>query len=189
MSSMGQRAEQRLVKLHLGCGAKYIPGYVHVDAAPHEHVDHVGAVEQLGFASDGSVDLIYACHVLEHFGRHEYRGVLQEWRRVLKPGGVLRVAVPDLAACAQLYCDGVVEIAAITGLIVGGQRDQYDYHKMIFDEPSLTTALLEAGFREVRPWDWRETEHAHIDDYSQAYLPHMDKVHGRLVSLNLEAIA
>jgi hypothetical protein len=43
------------------------------------------------------------------------------------------------------------------------------------------------GFKEVYLWDWRETEHSHIDDFSQAYLPHMDKENGVLMSLNIEA--
>jgi predicted SAM-dependent methyltransferase len=42
-------------------------------------------------------------NVLEHFGRHEYIAVLQEWRCVLKLGGVLRSSAPDFAACAALY--------------------------------------------------------------------------------------
>ena len=75
------------------------------------------------------------------------------------------------------------------GLVSGGQRDAYDFHGMIFDEPDLTRALKEAGFAAVRRWDWRQTEHAGLDDYSQAYLPHMDKEHGTLVSLNLEGLA
>ncbi len=59
---------------------------------------------------------------------------------------------------------------------------------MIFDEPLLTEMLRATGFREVRWWDWRETNHAHIDDYSQAHLPHLDKEIGRLMSLNLEGV-
>ncbi len=59
---------------------------------------------------------------------------------------------------------------------------------MIFDELFLTETLCAAGFREVRRWDWRETDHAHIDDYSQSHLPHMDKENGRLMSLNLEGV-
>ena len=47
---------------------------------------------------DNSVDLIYACHLLEHFGRWEMHEVLQEWYRVLKTGGLLRLAVPDFSA-------------------------------------------------------------------------------------------
>lgn len=177
-------------KLHLGCGQKHIPGFMHVDALPYSHVDVVGPVHELPFVPSGSVELIYACHVLEHFGRHEVDGVLREWLRVLAPSGVLRLAVPDFAACARLYVDGSLArgVDEILGLVVGGQRDQYDYHKMIFDEASLTKRLKEAGFSAVRRWEWRTTEHRLIDDYSQAYLPHMDKERGTLVSLNLEAI-
>ncbi len=187
---MSETSPNGPVKFHLGCGVKKLPGWVHVDALPYEHVDHVGPVESLPFAADGSVDLIYACHVLEHFGRNEFQAVLKEWRRVLKPRGVLRLAVPDFAACAELYLEGRLNsLNDIMGLLMGGQRDQYDYHKVLFDEATLTRALHDAGFSDVRRWDWHSTEHAGMDDYSQAYLPHMDKVSGRLVSLNLEGVA
>jgi len=140
--------------------------------------------------ADASVSLIYASHVLEHFGRYEYKAVLKEWFRVLEPSGVLRLAVPDFAACAAIYYEsGLVDgLSGLVGLIVGGQRDGNDYHRMIFDEDYLRRDLLDLGFSEVRRWDWRTTEHARIDDYSQAYLPHMRKEDGRLMSLNLEAV-
>ncbi|MEQ8432521.1 MAG: methyltransferase domain-containing protein, partial [Roseovarius sp.] len=154
------------------------------------HVDHVGRVEDLSFIPDGSVKLIYACHVLEHFGRRTYKDALKEWYRVLEPGGVLRLAVPDFGAAARLYMSGILPrgIEDVRGLVTGGQRDEYDFHGMIFDEASLSEALKEVGFSETRLWDWRETEHSHMDDYSQAYLPHMDKENGVLVSLNIEAV-
>jgi len=139
---------------------------------------------------DGSADLIYACHVLEHFGRNEYKKVLTEWHRVLKSGGILRLSVPDFAKTAKIYmerdllADGIM---TVMGSLVGGQRDQFDYHKMVFDHDLLTKDLRETGFQDIRLWDWRQTEHAHIDDYSQAYLPHMDKENGILMSLNMEA--
>ena len=72
--------------------------------------------------------------------------------------------------------------------MAGGQRTIYDYHNMVFNKENLSRALISAGFSEIREWNWRETSHAHIDDYSQAYLPHMDKENGVLMSLNLEAI-
>lgn len=46
--------------------------------------------------------------------------------------------------------------------------------------------LEDVGFENVRRYNWRETEHALIDDYSQAYIPHMDKENGILISLNIE---
>ena len=177
-------------KLHLGCGVKHIPGFYHVDALDYPHVDRIGPVEDLSFIPDNTVKLIYACHVLEHFGRNEFKSVLAEWCRVLAPGGVLRVAVPDFQAVAELYVDpdNGIGLAQVLGLVVGGQRDQYDYHKAAFDEEVLSQALLEVGFSSVRRWDWRTTEHSSLDDYSQAYLPHMAKENGRLVSLNLEGV-
>jgi len=180
----------KIEKLHLGCGVKHIPGFYHVDALDYPHVDRIGPVEDLSFIADGTVGLIYACHVLEHFGRKEYRDVLAEWCRVLAPGGVLRIAVPDFRAAAELYLDpsNGIALPQVLGLLVGGQRDQYDYHKMVFDEETLSAALIEVGFTSVRRWDWRTTEHSGLDDYSQAYLPHMEKDSGRLVSLNLEGV-
>lgn len=177
------------VKLHLGCGARCIPGFVHVDAQAHPHVDLVADVARLEMIPDATADLIYAAHVLEHFGRWEFRAVLSEWRRVLKPGGSLRLAVPDFAACAKLYYErGLADgLNGLIGLICGGQRDGMDYHKMIFDESFLKHELLGLGFKNIRRWDWRETEHAQVDDYSQCYLPHLDKEQGTLMSLNLEA--
>ena len=59
---------------------------------------------------------------------------------------------------------------------------------MIFDKKLLTKVLSEIGFSSVKEYDWRETEHSDIDDFSQAYLPHMDKENGMMMSLNLEAI-
>ena len=73
-------------------------------------------------------------------------------------------------------------------LIYGGQKYDFDFHYHGWSEETLTDALLKVGFREVKLYDWRQTEHFYVDDYSQAYLPHMDKVSGKLMSLNMEAI-
>lgn len=190
MSASPSKSLPQPLKLHLGCGSKNIPGFFHVDILDAPHIDHRGPVDRLDFIPDNAAELIYACHVLEHFGRYAFRDVLQEWFRVLKPGGVLRLAVPDFAACAKIYYEqGLSDgLSGLVGLIAGGQRNEYDFHKMIYDEPFLSRALKETGFREVRRWDWRKTEHSQIDDYSQAFLPHLDREKGLHMSLNLEAV-
>ncbi len=174
------------MKLHLGCGKRMIPGWIHIDAIDFPHIDHVCAIDRLPFLADRSADLIYACHVLEHFQKRDVARVLQEWLRILKPGGILRLAVPDFASiCAVYQRDG--DLQMLHGLLFGRQDYLYNFHYAAWDEPTLRDALLLAGFAHVRRWDWRHTEHAHIDDYSQAYIPHMNKS-GELMSLNLEAI-
>lgn len=190
MTLPSKTASPEPLRIHLGCGQKFIEGFTHIDLADYPHITHKHDVRDLHFIDDGTAELVYASHVLEHFGRHEFRSVLREWLRVLKVGGVLRLSVPDFSACAALYYeDGLSDgLSGLIGLVCGGQRNEYDFHKMIFDEEFLTRELLSLGCSAVRRWDWRSTTHSKLDDYSQAYIPHMDKEHGRMMSLNLEAV-
>ena len=173
------------MKLHLGCGKRFIPGYVHIDAVDFPHIDHVSSIDRLSFIGDNSIDVIYNCHVLEHFKRRDVSRVLQEWRRVLKPGGTLRTSVPTFAALCSIY-QNTRNIELVIGALFGRQDYLYNIHYNVFDLTSLREQLEGAGFIAVREYDWRNVEHADVDDYSQAYVPHMDKTLGVLVSLNVE---
>lgn len=173
-------------RIHLGCGDRHIPGWFHVDGRELKHVDLVADVRKLSMIATGSSELVYACHVLEHVGRAEVQGVLREWGRILRPDGVLRLAVPNLEVWFRVYRE-TGDLNLCLGSIYGRQDYPENLHKIGFDERTLTLALREAGFQDVRRWDWRTTEHAEVDDFSQAYYPHMDKVGGVLTSLNLEA--
>ena len=81
----------KIKKLHLGCGKKFIPGFIHIDVIDYSHVDHVTSIDKLSIFKSDSIDLIYNCHVLEHFKRREIENVLKEWFRVLKPNGTLGI--------------------------------------------------------------------------------------------------
>ena len=173
------------MKLHLGCGKRHIPGFVHIDAVDYPHVDHVATIDNLSFIPDDSVDLIYNCHVLEHFKRRDVERVLREWCRVLKPGGVLRISVPDFSRLCEVYQrEGKLDL--VIGSLFGRQDYLYNIHYNVFDFAALSEVLQQAGFVDMRTYDWRQTEHAGIDDFSQAYIPHMDKENGLLISLNVE---
>ncbi len=173
------------MKLHLGCGKRHIPGFVHIDAIDYPHIDHVASIDNLSFIPDDSIELIYNCHVLEHFKRRDVDRVLREWFRVLKPGGVLRISVPDFAKLCEVYLKER-NIDRVIGALFGRQDYLYNIHYNVFDFDSLSKSLQNAGFGNVSRYDWRDTEHADIDDYSQAYIPHMDKENGLLISLNVE---
>lgn len=177
-----------LLKLHLGCGKRHIPGFVHVDQSTFPHVDHVQDIRDLKNFADGSASLVYACQVIEYFDREEVVPVLQEWLRVLAPGGILRLSVPNFAVLAKLYQAGIGLdwfLGTLYGRIPDGQGGHI-YHRTTYDEPSLKKLLESLGMVDVRLWDWRQTEHAHVDDFSQAYFPHMEKERGILFNLNME---
>jgi len=174
------------VKLHLGCGDVYIPGWIHVDARKLPHVDRHDPLDALDI-EDNSASYIYACHVLEHFPRARVTHVLREWHRVLEPNGILRVAVPDFGELVKLYRQ-TGDIELIHGPLYGRQDYSKNIHYTAFDQRSLVAALLGAGFVSAQRYDWRKTEHADMDDYSQSYYPHMNKEYGQLLSLNMEAL-
>ncbi len=175
------------MKLHLGCGKRYILGYVHIDVVKYEHIDYLMNIDDLSMFEDNSIDIIYNCHVLEHFHRYKCSKVLSEWYRVLKKGGILRTSVPDFEALNNLYSI-TKDLSLVIGPIFGRQSYLYNIHYNIFDYPTITDNMKKVGFSEVRKYNWKETEHANIDDYSQAYYPHMDKENGMLLSLNIEAV-
>lgn len=174
-------------KLHLGCGTKRIEGFTNVDIRELPNVDLVDDIVELNTVELDSVDLIYACHVLEHFGRHEYMDVLRRWYQVIKEGGTLRLSVPDFGEVVKHYNEHQ-DISKLMGFLYGGQTYEQNYHYCTWDFNSLQKDLESVGFSDVKRYNWRETEHSDIDDFSQAYIPHMDKDNGQLMSLNIECI-
>lgn len=176
------------MKLHIGTGKNYLPGFTNLDIFSSVRADVYADMTALPF-DRGSCSLVLAVHVLEHAHRHMILSTLTHWRDLLEPGGILRIAVPDFEACVKWYL-ATKDLPSITGLLWGGQNHPKNNHFIGFDAFTMRTALMAVGFKDenIRHWDWRTTEHSQFDDYSQAYLPSMQKETGTLVSLNMEAI-
>ena len=141
--------------IHLGlcCGDKPREGHIGVDRKLGSEV------YPLDYA-DNSVDSITASHVLEHFGHLLTLNVLKEWARVLKPGGTLRVAVPDfdkIVAAYQSPSGWPVE-----AYLMGSHSDANDAPGAIFNEQKLRDLLTLAGLRSVRPWKSDQTDCASL---------------------------
>lgn len=172
-----------MLKLHLGCGKRdFGKSWTHIDAADYDHL-HSHNVRKLPFA-DKTADVIYASHLISYFDRVEIVPILNEWHRVLKPGGVLRLATPDFWRMAQMYTDSRIKLDQILGPLYGKMDIGINiYHKTVWDFPGLARQLTLCGFKDIHRYDHMTTDHAHYDDHSAAYLKNV------LISLNVECNA
>jgi len=180
------------IKLNVGCGNRKMHGFINIDAREDVLPDRVADVSRL-HKEFQNADLIYACHVLEHFPLKPstfqpitWKEVLKNWHAALKPGGVLRLAVPDIEAVCKYYVK-TGDLDVLYAFFYGGQKYDFDFHYHCWSFETLERDLKLIGFKDVKRYDWKKTEHFYVDDYSQAYLPHMDKIEGKLMSLNVEA--
>jgi len=175
-------------KVHLGCGKRFLKGFIHIDIIDYDHIDYVSDVSKLGFFEDESCEEIYASHVLEHIKKTETKQVLQEWNRVLKPGGKLRVAVPDFDSVVEYVSNnGPSSLGDVQGLLYGGQTHDFNFHHVCFNFNILSGLLIDSSFKNIARYDWRDFLPEGFDDYSRAYLPHKDFINGKLMSLNIVA--
>jgi FkbM family methyltransferase len=172
------------IYLHLGCGRVNDPRCINIDAMPWPHVHHVCGVERLPMFADASADFVYVSHCLEHISFREVPAVLREWHRVLRPGGWLRVSVPDFDCILAMYRAGGDEIEPIEPPLLGGQTDTYNYHKSLYNRSRLDSLLRAAGFANVREWKPDQDQMAGFDDWSRKSLPRDGQRYP--ISLNLE---
>jgi SAM-dependent methyltransferase len=103
-------------KLNLGCGEVYITSndWINVDYVSSDtYVQTANLLEVLPFESN-SISLVYSSHFLEHIPLHQVPSFLRECHRVLEPGGVIRLVLPDFEEMCREYL---------------GQLDRSDYTK------------------------------------------------------------
>lgn len=138
------------------------------------------------------VSAIYTSHTLEHvgFGDGMLEGTLREWFRVLRPGGILLISVPDLETLAKLYIRKDLSMQdrwMVTRMIYGGQTDEHDYHHVGFDYTVLMTLLTQIGFCNVTRV---QSFNLHLQDSrdGQEITDSSELVHfGHRISLNVVA--
>lgn len=125
--------------------------------ASENSIEWGDATKGIGLA-DGSVDVLYASHMVEHLDRAEVVMFLNEAKRLIRPGGFIRLAVPDLAVYIRKYlengdADALVEATYLTQpkprtvwqklkLIAWGSR----HHHWMYDGTSLCRLLERSGF-------------------------------------------
>jgi len=161
------------LKLNIGCGTSGIEGWVNIDNSPSillsrlplgrrifrtpdwpRAVRRADVRKRIPFP-DSSVACIYSSHTFEHFTYEESRAVARECFRVLRPGGTLRIVVPDLGIIVRDYLADTADAMASHKfvsrlLLTANLRDLMHagaHHQQMFDARSLVQMLLGAGFR------------------------------------------
>ncbi len=165
-----------MTKINLGCGNNYLTGWDNHDA-------DVDITKPLPFA-DGSADFIFAEHVVEHIEYYAALKFFAECRRVLRPGGVVRIAVPSIE---QIYKRGDQAYFDFTARWAPTADRRGAMHSILFahgHKAAWTVALLEAslayvGFDAVKICDPGVSDHEALEGVEG---------HGRVISDAFNAI-
>ena len=177
--------------VNIGCGLTIAPGWINIDNSPNARLAKYPRLKwvlwKLGVLSDfhyrvawpnsilihdvrkelpfavSSIDYAYTSHFLEHNSLDDARKIVSNVFRILKPGGVLRVVVPDLSLGARQYLDALEmnpsdskaarEFLDWMQLGYAGARDP---HLWMYDVPSLSSMLVDTGFVNVTVCDYKK---------------------------------
>jgi len=173
----------------LGCGDNRQEGYLNIDNRYAKGADIVASLRWCQKKFSDKCDEIYVSHILEHFGQPGKRmdksensalGFLEIMNSMLKPGGVLRIAVPDFEALQKLYAQENVPLyPRLIGRICGEQNYEGNAHKCVFDKDFLIFCLKNSGFGDFQEWDPEKENFSRDSSF--------DEINGIKTSLNVLA--
>lgn len=156
------------MKLHLGCGQRYLKGYVNIDYPPSEHTvmetlvaDRYENILELYF-EPGSIEEVRLHHVFEHFSRPQVCALLSIWHSWLKEGGILHIEVPDFERTAKAalsrFKSPKLRFVALRHLF-GSHEAHWAVHYEGYSFRILTQLLKNFGFaiKEKKRNAWRGT--------------------------------
>ena len=170
-------ASHAVRKLHLGAGPGSPPGWLSTDVTRSETVVYLDATEEFPIA-DRAFDYVFSEHMIEHMPWQSGLAMLKECHRILKPGGTIRVATPDLAVLLGLYgaerdprgeryirwivdrC--LPEPRAYKASFVINNAFRSWGHQFLYDAELLEMALRDAGFAGIRRCRYGESADANL---------------------------
>lgn len=163
------------IMLNIGCGTDYKDGWVNIDNNSDNNIEKLDLSwdmrKPLPFENE-SVDYIFNEHFLEHLSVEEGQLAIKDFLRVLKKGGVLRIAMPDLGEVVKNYLDinwrkrpfikkfGLDFIKTPAELI--NINFSWWGHKWLYDREELERRLEEAGCRDITKCKLRKSKHKEL---------------------------
>lgn len=105
---------------------------------------------------EGTVDVFYSSHFFEHLFKKDASRLLREMYSALKSGGLIRIAVPDLAHAIKLYANGKSKEMLENYFFVDDRSSYLARHKYMYDFESLSVMLAEAGYQKIRRCKFKE---------------------------------
>lgn len=173
------------VYLNLGGGPTSGQEFINVDVLPYPIIHHLQDITDLANFPDGSADMIYASHVVEHIPRQKLMSTLREWQRVLKSGGTFRFAVPNFDALVEIYQGSERNVERVRDQVLG-QEPPYHNHYTLWNFEYAQKILSELGYRDIRIWSADQVEHHDFEDRATRSMRVGDR--DVLFSLNIEAV-
>jgi predicted SAM-dependent methyltransferase len=166
-STLIAMSEPNVKRLNWGCGRSCPPGWINSDRSDYSHVDlPCDILEGLPLDTD-SIDYAASSHALQEIAWDELVRVLGELRRVLKPGGVLRLCLPDLDKGIAAYLRKDKDHFLVPdedARSLGGKMIVhmlwYGHSRMLFTLDFVEELLLKAGFSTVVPSEFGKTNSA-----------------------------
>lgn len=149
--------------LNLGGGGNIIEGALTADLDPRADT-YMNLAKPLPFA-DASIDLIFTEEFIEHISKADAAIMLRECHRVLKPGGVLRVATPDLDWLGASVSAGIIPCDLVNSTF-------YEHgHRYIYSRAEMLAALVAAGFTEARHSTYKDpaSELGFLDSHADRF--------------------
>jgi predicted SAM-dependent methyltransferase len=160
------KKDNKLIKLNLGCGTDYKEGWLNIDNNSDNNIDRLDLNWDLRNPlpyKPNSVDYIFNEHFFEHLTPSEALTSMKDCRRVLKSGGIMRIAMPDLEQIVDAYLnvplseDPVIKRHGFTFIKTKAEWMNMSFrewgHKWIYDFEELERRLKEAGFKSIKRYE------------------------------------